>query len=64
MSLQHMKEISLYVADKFGQKKATDENAEFQKALAYVESLTTKGGKPVPADVNPMAVFVEEKYKL
>ena len=45
-------------------KKVADEKAEFQKALAYVESLTVKGGKPVPADVDPMAVFEEEKYKL
>lgn len=45
-------------------KKIVDKNAEFQKALAYVESLTVKGGKPVPADIDPMDVFVETKYNL
>lgn len=40
------------------------EQEEYQKALAYVETLMAKGGKPVPADIDPMAVFVQEKYGL
>ena len=58
------KGLSLLLGRITPKKKISDENAEFQKALAYVESLTVKGGTPVPADVDPMAVFVEEKYKL
>lgn len=58
------KGLTLLLGNLTSNKKVADENAEFQKALAYVESLTAKGGKPVPADLDPMAVFVEEKYKL
>ena len=58
------KGLTLLLGNLTSKKKVADENAEFQKALAYVESLTAKGGKPVPADLDPMAVFVEEKYKL
>lgn len=58
------KGLTLLLGNLTPKKKVADEKAEFQKALAYVESLTVKGGKPVPADVDPMAVFLEEKYKL
>lgn len=57
------KGLNLLLGDFSHAKDVVDENAEFQKALAYVESLTTKGGKSVPADINPMDVFVETKYK-
>lgn len=40
------------------------EQEEYQKALAYVKTLTAKGGKPVPVDIDPMEVFVEEKFGL
>lgn len=40
------------------------EQEEYQKALAYVETLMVKVGKPVPADIAPMEVFVQEKYGL
>lgn len=58
------KGLTLLLGNLTPKKKVADEKAEFQKALSYVESLTVKGGKPVHADVDPMAVFVEEKYKL
>lgn len=44
-------------------ESALSEAEKFQKALAYVKSLTTKGGKSVPANIEPMDVFVEIKYK-
>lgn len=58
------KGLTLLLGNLTSKKEVADEDAEFQKALAYVESLTAKGGKPVPADIDPMATFVEEKYKL
>ena len=58
------KGLTLLLENLTSKKKVADENAEFQKALAYVESLTVKGGKPVPADVDSMSIFVDEKYRL
>lgn len=46
------------------ESKSLSEQEDFQKALAYVKTLTAKGGKPVPADIDPMEVFVQEKYGL
>lgn len=56
------KGLNLLWRDFSHEKDVVDENAEFQRALAYVESITTKEGKPVPADINPMDVSVETKY--
>lgn len=44
--------------------KRVSEQEEYQKALAYVETLMIKDGKPVPADIDPMEIFVQEKYGL
>lgn len=45
-------------------KVVLSQTEEFQKALAYVESLTAKGGRPVPAEENGLEALVEKKYKL
>ena len=40
------------------------ETTEFKEALAYVETMVSKGGKPVPADANGLDALVEKKYAL
>ena len=40
------------------------ETTEFKEALAYVETMVSKGGKPVPADANGLDTLVEIKYAL
>ena len=48
-------------------KQATQkftETTEFKEALAYVETMVSKGGKPVPADENGLDALVEMKYAL
>ena len=40
------------------------ETTEFKEALAYVESMVSKDGKPVPADANGLDALVEMKYAL
>ncbi len=40
------------------------ETTEFKEALAYVETMVSKGGKPVPADANGLDALVEMKYAL
>lgn len=40
------------------------ETTEFKEALAYVESMVSKGGKPVPPDANGLDALVEMKYAL
>lgn len=40
------------------------ETTEFKEALAYVETMVSKGGKPVPADENGLDALVEMKYAL
>ncbi|MBP3470887.1 MAG: hypothetical protein J6K41_01445 [Paraprevotella sp.] len=38
------------------------ENEEFQRAMAYMDTLIAKEGKSVPANENGIASLVEEKY--
>jgi len=40
------------------------ETTEFKEALAYVKTMVSKGGKPVPADANGLDALVEKKYAL
>ena len=40
------------------------ETTEFKEALAYVETMVSKGGKPVPPDANGLDALVEMKYAL
>lgn len=40
------------------------ETTEFKEALAYVETMVSKGGNPVPADENGLDALVEMKYAL
>ena len=40
------------------------ETTEFKEALAYVETMVSKGGKPVPGDENCLYALVEMKYPL
>jgi hypothetical protein len=40
------------------------ETTEFKEALAYVETMVSKGGKPVPADADGWDALVEMKYAL
>lgn len=40
------------------------ETTEFKEALAYVKTMVSKGGKPVPADENGLDALVEMKYAL
>lgn len=43
--------------------KGFAETEEFLKSLAYVRTLVAKDGKPIPADIDPMAVYAEERHK-
>ena len=45
-------------------KKEAVSESDFQSALAYVKSITAKGGKPVPADEDGLNALVEAKYKI
>ena len=40
------------------------ETTEFKEALAYVQTMVSKGGKPVPPDENGLDALVEMKYAL
>ena len=40
------------------------ETTEFKEVLAYVETMVSKGSKPVPADENGLDALVEMKYAL
>lgn len=42
------------------EKKSTSDSAE---ALAFIQSLAIKGGERIPADVNPVDCYIEEKYE-
>ena len=42
----------------------SNSNSEFEQAMAIMDTMMAKGGKRIPADVNPMDVFVEQKYGL
>ena len=46
------------------EEKNISEQEEYLNAFAYVKTLTAKGGKPVPADIDPMDIYVKEKYGL
>ena len=45
-------------------KEVLDEDVELEKAMKLMDTMMIQGGKPVPADVDPMAIFVQEKYGL
>lgn len=50
--------------EKFNPKEKTVSNSELEQAMAIMDTMMAKGGKQIPADENPMDVFVEQKYGL
>lgn len=64
--IDNLDETSMKSAADFA-KQATQkitETTEFKEALAYVETMVSKGGKPVPADEDGLDALVEMKYAL
>lgn len=64
--IDNLDETAMKAAADFA-KQATQkftETTEFKDALAYVETMVSKGGKPVPADENSLDALVEMKYAL
>ena len=64
--IDNLDETAMKSATDFA-KQATQkftETTEFKEALAYVETMVSKGGKPVPADENGLDALVEMKYAL
>ena len=64
--IDNLDETAMKAAVDFA-KQATQkftETTEFKEALAYVETMVSKGGKPVPADANGLDALVEMKYAL
>lgn len=41
----------------------TKQELSHSDALAFIQSLSVKGGENIPADVDPMKCFIEEKYE-
>lgn len=39
------------------------QDMNMSEALSFIQSLSVKGGETVPADVNPMECFIDEKYE-
>ena len=44
------------------EKEKMEESAEFKNALAYVDTLMSKGGTPVPADEDGKGAVARFKY--
>ena len=53
------KGLTLLLGKLTPKKEVADESAEFEKAMAIMDTMMIQGGEPVPSDVDPMAVFVE-----
>lgn len=58
------KGLTLLLGKNTLKKEVADEDVELEKAMKLMETMMIQGGKPVPADVDPMAIFVQEKYGL
>lgn len=56
------KALAVRLKDSLSQNKKSGSTKSMEEALAFVRTLSIKGGNPVPADENGIETLINEKY--
>lgn len=59
-----MKKCSTFDDKKVTMSKIEVDTSVYKAAMAYIQTISATGGKPVPADENGKGAVADEKYSL